>query len=315
MSPSRVLVTGAAGFVGGHLARELSARGAAVVGLGPEPAGPGAPFERWIRGDVCDGEGLAAALADAAPAAIVHLAGQASAARSFEDPVETFRLNVLGVRCLLEAVRRAAPRARVLLIGSGEAYGPQPDGSRVAEDAPPRPVSPYALSKAVADALGEALGRAHDLDVVRTRSFGHTGPGQPPRFVLPSFAQQIAAIERGAAEPVLKVGNLEVVRDLSDVRDVAAAYAALLERGTRGAAYNVGRGEGVRLSDLVRSLTALARVPVRVEVDPARVRAADVPYLVADIGRIRRDTGWAPAIALERTLAEVLEGWRAEAAG
>jgi GDP-4-dehydro-6-deoxy-D-mannose reductase len=131
--------------------------------------------------------------------------------------------------------------------------------------------------------------------------------------VLPSFAQQIAAIERGAAEPVLKVGNLEVVRDLSDVRDVAAAYAALLERGARGVAYNVGRGEGVRLSDLVRSLTALARVPVRVAVDPARVRAADVPYLVADIRRIRRDTGWSPAIPLERTLAEVLEGWRAGA--
>lgn len=314
MFPARVLVTGAGGFVGVHLARALAARGASVVGLGPEPAAPaGAPFAGWRVADACDPEGMAAALAAERPDAIVHLAGQSSAARSFEDPVGTFRLNVLGTWGVLEAVRRAAPGARVLAVGSSEAYGPQPEGTRVAEDAPFRPVSPYALSKATSDALAEAFAAAHGLDVVRTRSFAHAGPGQAPRFALPSWAAQIAAAERGAGEPVVRVGNLEVTRDLTDVRDVAAAYAALLERGRRGTAYNVGCGEGVRLDEVLRRLAALARVPVRVETDAARVRPADVPWLVADVSRIAADTGWRAEIALGETLAAVLEDARSAA--
>lgn len=311
MLASRILITGAGGFVGGHLARALAERGATVEGLGPEPAAPpGSRFGAWHVADVCDTDGCAAAVAAARPDALIHLAGQSSAARSFEDPAGTFRLNVLGTRGVLEAVRRAAPGARVLAIGSGEAYGPQREGSRVAEDAPFRPVSPYAFSKAASDALAAAFGGAHGLDVVRTRSFAHAGPGQAPRFALPSWADQIAAAERGEAEPVIRVGNLDVTRDLADVRDVARAYAALIERGRRGEAYNVARGEGVRLSEVVRRLAAMARVPVRIEVDPARVRPADVPWLVADVTRLREHTGWAPAVPLDETLASVLDAAR-----
>ena len=145
---------------------------------------------------------------------------------------------------------------------------------------------------------------------MRARAFSHTGPGQSPDFVVPGFAQQIAAIEAGHAKPVLRVGNLEVTRDLSDVRDVARAYVALLARGERGTAYNVCRGEGVRLTEVVRRLVALARVAVRVEPDPARLRPADVAWLVGDPSRIARDTGWRAEIPLERTLADVLEEWR-----
>jgi GDP-4-dehydro-6-deoxy-D-mannose reductase len=157
---------------------------------------------------------------------------------------------------------------------------------------------------------GAAFAEAHRLDLVRTRSFAHTGPGQDPRFVVPSMAQQIAAIERDGGEPVLRVGNLEVTRDLSDVRDVVAAYSALLERGARGGVYNVCGGVGVLLGEAVRHLCGLSRVPIRIEVDPARVRPVDVPYLVGDPSAIERATGWRPVIPFEQTLADVLEHWR-----
>ena len=312
MGASRILITGVGGFVGAHLARLIHDRGDMALGLGVEPTAPvvQALLAGEWRADVRDPEALAAAIAAAGPDAIVHLAGQSSAALSFEQPVETYRVNALGTWNLLEAVRRAAPGTRVLVVGTSEVYGPQPVGTRVAEDAPFRPVSPYALSKAAADAAAEFCARHHGLDVIRTRSFGHTGPGQTDRFVVPSFARQIAEIEAGVAESVLKVGNLEVTRDLSDVRDVVEAYLALLERGRPGAAYNVCRGEGVLLADLVRELRERARVTVRIAVDPARVRLADVPYLVGDPTAIASDTGWRASIPLSRTLEDVLEDWR-----
>jgi GDP-4-dehydro-6-deoxy-D-mannose reductase len=311
MSPFRdrsVLVTGAGGFVGPYVVRALLERGARVHGTGgPRPAG--LAFAGWHDSDLRDPESLDAAVAGARPDYVLHLAGQSSAARSFEQPVETFRSNALGTWHLLEALRRRAPEARAVMVTSGEIYGPQPEGSRAAEDAPVRPVSPYALSKAAADAFS-AIAAERGQDVVRARSFGHTGPGQEPRFVIPAMAEQVAAIEAGTAEPVLKVGNLEVTRDLLDVRDVAPAYLALFERGRRGAAYNVCTGEGVRLSDVIRRLAGLARVAIRIEVDPARLRPADVPYLVGDPGAIERDTAWRASIPLERTLADVLGEWR-----
>jgi len=306
----RVLVTGVSGFVGRHLTAALQAAGHEVHGLGLQPAPPELGLAGNHVADLARVAEVEAALAASAPEAVVNLAGQASAARSFEDPFETFRVNTAGALTLLEAVRRAARGARVLLVGSGESYGPQPPDTRVPESAPFRPVSPYALSKAAADSGGAAFALAHGLDVIRTRSFAHSGPGQDPRFVIPSFAQQIARFERGGVEPVLRVGNLDVVRDICDVRDVALAYVALLERGTRGEAYNVCRGEGVALSDLTARMCGRAKVPVRIEVDPARVRPVDVPYLVGDPSAIARDTGWTAGIALDRMLDDALEDWR-----
>jgi GDP-4-dehydro-6-deoxy-D-mannose reductase len=311
----KVLVTGAAGFVGGHLVPALHAAGHRVSGLGDTPPPAGLALDAWHSADLADREALEAAVAATAPDAVVHLAGQSSVSRSFEDPEATFRANVLGTWHLLEATRVAAPRARVLVVGSGEVYGSIPPGTRAGEDAPLAPLSPYALSKAAADALAEVHARAHGLEVVRTRSFGHAGPGQTTRFVLPAFASQIAAIERGVADPVLRVGNLEVTRDLSDVRDIVRAYRLLIERGRAGAAYNVCRGEGVRLIDVVGRLVSMARVPVRVEVDPARFRPADLPHLVGDPAAIARDTGWRAEIPIERTLSDVLEEWRRREAG
>ena len=312
MGASRILITGASGFVGAHLARRLAAEGRVALGLGVEPASEAVRAllaQEW-RADVLDPGALALALAEARPDAIVHLAGQSSAALSFERPVETYRINTQGTWNLLEAARQAAPSARVLIVGTSEVYGPQPEGSRVREDAPFRPVSPYALSKAAADAGAETYARLFGLDVVRTRSFAHIGPGQADRFVVPSVARQIAEIEAGSREPVIRVGNLEVTRDLTDVRDVVSAYLALLERGTSGGAYNVCRGEGLPLADVVGMLCRRARVSVRTEVDRARVRPADVPYLVGDPALMTRDTGWHPTLSLEQALDDVLEEWR-----
>ena len=308
-----VLVTGAGGFAGPHAVRALVERGARVFGTGgPQPRG--VPLAGWFNSDLRDPESLMTAVAAARPDAVLHLAGQSSAARSFEHPTETFHVNALGTWFVLEALRVHAPRARVLMVTSGEIYGPHAEGTRIAEDGAVRPVSPYGLSKAAADAFG-AISAERGQEVVRARSFGHTGPGQEARFVIPSMAGQIADIEAGKSAPRLAVGNLEVTRDISDVRDVARAYVALIERGVVGKAYNVCTGIGVRLTDVIARLATLARVPVTVEVDPARLRPADVPYLVGDPSAIARDTGWTCEISLEQTLADVLLEARSRATG
>jgi len=311
----RVLVTGANGFVGPYLARALAARGHAVLGAGLGEAPAESAISAWLPMPLTSPEEVRRVIADAAPDAVLHLAGQSSAARSFEAPLETFETNVLGTLHVLLAVKASAPAARTIVVGTSEVYGPIAKGTRANEDSPQQPVSPYALSKAVADRLAADLARTQGLDVVRARPFGHTGPGQTPRFVIPSFAQQIAAIELGRAEPVLRVGNLEVTRDLTDVRDIVEGYCALLERGHAGEVYNLCRGEGVLLSQVAASLAAMARVEVRIEVDPARLRPADVPFLVGDPSRVHRDTGWQVARPLEQTLADVLEEWRDHARG
>lgn len=311
----RVLVTGAGGFVGTHLVRALVERGAAALGLGnDDPLQPPNPSLAgdW-RADLRDLDAVTVAIEAARPDAVIHLAAQSSAGHSFDHPTETMHVNALGTWVVLEGVRRASPAARVLVVGTGEIYGPQPEGSRVGEDAPFRPVSPYALSKAIADRLCEIMSDSYGLSIVRTRSFGHAGPGQRTQFVLPAVAEQIAAVESGSAEAVLKVGNLDVIRDMSDVRDIVGAYVGLLERGRPGEAYNVCRGVGVRLSELVRRMVDMARVPIRIEVDAARFRPADVPYLVGDPTRLASAIGWEGRIPLDQTLSDVLDEWRDKA--
>lgn len=310
-----VLVTGAAGFVGRHLVRALCAARARVFGLGLDPGPAGLDVERWETADLRSPAAMARAVAALRPDAVVHLAGQSSAARSFEDPVETFEVNVLGTWNLLEAVRGAAPGARTLVVASGEVYGPQAEGERATEETPFRPVSPYALSKATADALAEAHARAHALNVIRVRAFAHVGPGQDERFFVPSLARQIVAAASEPGEAVLQLGNLDVVRDVTDVRDVAHAYVRLLIDGRPGRAYNVCRGEGVALAEIVRRLAALAAVTPRIVRDPARMRPADVPRLVGDPGRIAADVGWRAEIPLDTTLHDVLEDARERVRG
>jgi len=313
MRGERVLVTGSSGFVGHHLARAWHALGAHLTGAGIERSTDlleEGSLEGWQPCDVTDPEQARSAVHAARPGIVVHLAGQSSAAISFDDPLGTYRTNALGTASLLEAVRREAPTARVLVIGTSESYGPQPHGSRVSEASPLAPVSPYGSSKAAADSIAEFYARARGLHVIRTRSFHHIGPGQAPRYAIPGFAAQIAAMERGDAEPVLRVGSLDVIRDVTDVRDVVEAYRLLIERGRAGVAYNVCGGEGIVLSEIGKGLCVRASVSVRVEVDPARIRPVDVPYLVGDPERISSEIGWRASRPLDASLDEVLDEWR-----
>jgi GDP-4-dehydro-6-deoxy-D-mannose reductase len=200
-------------------------------------------------------------------------------------------------------------------VGSAEEYGPVgPEEMPIREDAPLRPASPYAVSKVAQGALALLYGPAGGLRVVLARPFHHTGPGRGEAFAESSFARQIAEIEAGRQPPVLKVGNLEAVRDFADVRDVVRAYWMLLEKGAAGAAYNVCTGRGRRIRDLLDRLLAASSARVEVRVDPERLRPSDVPAQVGDPSRLRAATGWEPRIPLERTLLDLLDDWRARTA-
>lgn len=311
MTPMRVLVTGAAGFVGSWLVRALAAEGHAVVGAsqdGLAPAHSGAegpdPVEAWLPLELTNDGSVREAVSRARPEAVVHLAAQSSVGASFANPLGTWDVNATGTLRLAQAL---APGTRLLLVASAEAYGPVPEAEQpIAESRPLRPANPYAASKAAAEmAVLQAGAGERGIRPVVVRAFNHTGPGQEARFALPSFARQLAAIRLGRAEPVLRVGNLSARRDLLDVRDVVRAYATLLARGEPGGVYNVCAGRAVSIRQAVDALVEISGTRARIEVDPERVRPVDLPLLLGDASRLRA-LGWAPSIPLRRTLAELL---------
>lgn len=291
-------MSGARGFVGSWLVPHLEAAGHEVVAV-----------DRDV--DVRDAGAVEASIAAARPDAVVHLAALASVADSLGEPARAARVNALGTLHVLRAALRRAPAARVLLVGSGESYGPG-SGSAFDETAPLAPATPYARTKAVADRLGAAFA-ARGLDVVRARPFAHTGPGQADAYVASSFARQLAEIEAGRRAPVLAVGNLAAVRDVLDVADVVDAYRRLLERAVPAGAYNVASGVGVSIRELLERLLALSAAKPELREDPARWRPASAA--VGDAGRLRSATGWAPRVPLDDTLARLLDDWRARVSG
>lgn len=292
----RIWVTGAAGFVGRRLIARLCSAGHTPIGVDRE-------VELTDRGRLA--RSLAAARADA----VVHLAALSWPAHAMREPERAARVNYLGTHALLEAVRAEAPRARVLLVTSGDVYGSSAEGARAfSEDDALAPSSPYARSKACADLLGARYAAA-GLAVVRVRPFNHTGPGQAPQFVAPAFARQVAAIAAGRAEPRLAVGNLASVRDFLDVDDVLDAYERLLDPAVAPGVYNVASGIGRRIGDLLDVLIELAGARCEVVVDPERVRPTD--YAVGDATRLREATGWQPRIPWRDTLSRLLAAARA----
>jgi len=297
----RVLVTGARGFVGQRLLPRLAAEGWRVRGVDREV-------------DVAQAGALAEVVADCAPDAVIHLAAISFVPDSQRDPAASFRVNFLGTRHLLEAVRLRAPRARVLIVSTGHVYGAASGEARFDESAPLRPDSPYARAKAAADLLAHRYAE-RGLDVVRVRPFNHTGAGRPEHFVESSFARQIAEIAAGRRAPRLTVGNLDAVRDFLDVEDVVGAYLRLLDRAVPPGLYNVASGVGRSVAELLDTLLELAGLGRRgtaleVEVDPARWRPAD--RSVGDAAKLRTATGWSPRVAFRDTLRALLDSWRAE---
>jgi GDP-4-dehydro-6-deoxy-D-mannose reductase len=299
----RVFVTGAIGFVGGWLAKELRASGHEVV------TAPGPDVM-----DLADRLALARWLADPAglPDAVVHLAGMAFAPDAGKDPGEAFRVNVGGTVALFEALREIGIRPPVVVSCSADAYGnPRPEDLPLKEDAPLAPNSQYALSKVAQEgAAAEACAR-YGFPVVITRSFNHTGPGQRPVFVVPAMAQRVMAVKRNQATAI-PAGNIDVRRDLTDVRDVVVAYRLLTEAACLGTlpdrltVVNVASGQVVSVRFVIERLAALAGVEPVVEIDQSLVRVDDPVEIRGDASLIRKLVGWEPHIELQQTLTDLL---------
>jgi GDP-4-dehydro-6-deoxy-D-mannose reductase len=334
----RSLITGACGFVGSYLVSELVAAGHEVIAtdlcefpsetrarrkkLDAEAACcPAFPRGVAYRScDILDAAAVKALIAGTRPDYIFHLAAQSSAARSLEEPRGTIETNVFGTLNVFEGVRQLAPvcpgaktrsgKIRILSVGSCEEYGRRPRAEMpLGEKSPVEPASPYAVSKAAQTMLALQYARAYALDIVATRSFSHTGPGQPDRFVLPSFARQCAEIKALKRAAVVKVGNLDVVRDFLDVRDVVRAYRMIAEEVDEVGVYNVCSGRGLALRDALDFFVRSSLTSVTIEEDPALVRPADIPVLVGDNAKLLRASGWEPEHSTEAMLEALLEYW------
>jgi GDP-4-dehydro-6-deoxy-D-mannose reductase len=297
---SRILVTGARGFVGRYLVEYLETAGAEVTGWGREHV------------DLLNRRAVQRGVADVRPNVVYHCAGAAHVGQAFSNIADTFAANVMGTQHVLDALKLAGLRARVLITGSSLVY--RHSNRALKEDDPTGPATPYAVSKLAQEMLGLRGIREDSQQVLLTRPFNHTGPRQDPTYAAPTFAQQIALIEKGRMRPEIVVGNLDASRDLHDVRDTVRAYATIVERGEPGRVYNVCSGQAFKIRDVLDRLVAMSKVPVTVTVDPARYRPSDNLMLWGDRTRIERELGWKPEITLDRTLADLLNYWRKEVA-
>ena len=310
----RVLITGITGFVGRHLRSLLRPPDDSVFGTSypdkPLPSEADVFFldMRWER-DVYE------IVKDVKPEAVYHLAALSNVGHSWEKRRETLETNLMGTLYLLEAVKKFTPGARVLFISSSDVYGfgsadASPVPKSLSEKDGAGVVNPYAFSKLACELLSDFYVRIENLDVVMTRSFPHTGPGQDPDFVCSDWARQVARIERGSAEPVIRVGNLDCERDYTDVRDTVRAYVLLMQKGRRGGLYNVCSGRGISLRNILGLLLSYSDAKIKVEVDARKLRKVDIPVLVGDNSKLRADTGWEAEIPFEKTLRDLLTDWR-----
>ncbi|MBN1163842.1 MAG: GDP-mannose 4,6-dehydratase [Candidatus Krumholzibacteriota bacterium] len=335
----KALVTGAYGFVGRYLAAELSRQGWAVLatdkcrpdrqpvgpvlrafqqGEGREVEKPGLPSAfppgtEYRMVDLMDAAELMRLIGDWKPDAIFHLAALSAAGKSFQDPRATLQVNVIGTLNLLEAVRKASPLTRILVTGSGEEYGIRSrEEMPLGEDCSLDPVNPYAASKAAQTILARQYHRAYALEIVITRSFNHSGPGQSDVFVLPSWAKQCARIKLQGRSPRIRTGDTSVIRDFLDVRDVCRAYFLLVRKGRSGEIYNVCSGRGLMLRDALQMLLNNVPGEITVETDPALRRPVNAPVLIGDNRKLREETGWRSQIPVETMLQDLASWWEKE---
>lgn len=308
----KILITGAAGFVGGHLLRALAAHGhrLAAIDLGVVPL-----FEElsvsFHHADLLDGETVRKILREEKPDAIVHLAAIANVPFAWDHPAKTMAVNVGGTVTLLEAMVEAAPEAKLLTIGSSDAYGLTAKcGKPLTEDMLCDPQNPYSISKLCAEQMAIQLAKKHSLHVVAARSFNHFGPGQKPGFVVSDFASQIAAIERGEQEPVLCVGDLTATRDFTYIDDIIDAYVSLTEKNVPTGIYNVCSGKPRRIEEVLQRLLILSDKNIEIRKDSARMRTSEVPFFVGDRTKLAKATGWEPRTVMDEGLSMTLDYWR-----
>lgn len=316
----RALITGINGFVGGHLAEHLLAAGDwEVWGLARQATLKLPQLREHVpvlAADLNDRDAVIGAIGTARPDVVFHLAAQSNVPRSFDDPAGTLATNVSAQLNLFQAVIQLRIDPLLVIAASNEMYGHvRPEDLPLNERTPFNPVNPYAVSKATQDLLAYQYHASHQLRTLRLRLFNHIGPRQTEQYVVSALAAQIARIEAGAQEPILRVGNLAAERDFTDVRDVARAYSLAARAGRVPNAYNIGSGRSVSVRWLLDTLVSLSACPIAVEPDPARMRPADVPRVVSDCSLFHEHTGWEPQIKLETTLADVLEYWRQRTLG
>lgn len=311
------LIIGGAGFVGAYLVRHLKndlGQDVVVTKMPREQVNVDGVDMSEIQVcdlDILDKEAVVALFCKVHPDCIYHLAAQSSVSVSWKNPELTIDVNVKGGVNILEALRELDYKPRVLFIGSGEEYGHiLPGETPIKEGNVPRPGNIYAATKVCQNMLARIYADAYDLDVMMVRAFNHIGPNQLPLFVVADFCKQVAEIEAGNREPIIKVGNLSARRDFTDVRDVVRAYALLMESGRAGETYNIGSGHAIAIEDLLRCILDNSSVDIRVEVDPEKLRPVDVPIIEADTTKIYKETGWQPEIPLEQTIRETLDFWR-----
>jgi GDP-4-dehydro-6-deoxy-D-mannose reductase len=312
----RALVTGAAGFAGHWLCRELLHSGWEVWGTRIDDALPPGALDsegpnpvHWWEGDLRAATAAAEAIDAAKPDAIFHLAGIAHVPSANADPAGTLEVNVIVASRLLAHVRARREAGTldpaVVIVGSGEQYGRHDSAEMpLGENAAQQPMGVYAASKAAQEVLALEAHRAGGVRVIAVRPFNHTGPGQSPNFVVPALVRRAVAL-RGTSKPLV-MGNTDTVRDFSHVADVVRAYVALAEQGVPGEAYNIASGVGTEMAALALRILALAGVDAKLQTDPALVRPADVPALVGSAAKLRAATGWAPRHSLDSILEELI---------
>ena len=311
MMQGTTLVTGATGFAGSHLLDKLVDHAPLVAWYRPDGQQPD-PNRHidWRPVDLLKPHQVAAAIEDAMPAQIFHIAGAPQVASSFNTSVPHLQTNVLGTQHLLEAVRRSGRPCRILVVSSSQVY--QVGDDPINESAPLVPSTPYGLSKLAQDRLADRAFAEDGLDIVIARPFNHAGPRQAPAFAVSSFARQVARIEAGLDAPEMLVGNLDARRDMTDVRDVVDAYNLMMTAAPAGRPFNICSGRAWKMGDLLDELLHSARVTIKVKVDQSRLRPSDVPVIQGDASRIHSELGWKPRIPVEQMLSDTLEWWRGQ---
>lgn len=314
----RYLITGFSGFVGKHFLEYIETLHSPVSVLGVDIAAPDFGLDRlhhvqcdFQKMDLLDREGIEKIILQFQPNYILHLASYSSVAFSWQNPVKSFQNNTNIFLNVLEAMHFVNPGIRILSVGSSEEYGDLAEGhAKFREEDTLHPVSPYAVARVSQEMLSKVYAKGYGLDIVMTRSFNHIGPGQKDIFVIASFAKRLVEMKKaGATSPKLITGDISLIRDFVDVRDVVKAYDGLLKKGQKGEIYNICRGVGYSLKELVQQMASILGMEVLTETDERLIRPNDNKVIIGSNEKIKRDVGWAPEIPLRRSLEDVINFW------
>ena len=305
---SRILITGGTGFVGKHLIQFLTPQNSRIAVLASGATSTPEPDVDYYEVDIRDRDAVRSVVQKVEPDQIYHLAGITTIAASWSDPQLTYEVNLWGASNLFRAAMSLPSPPRILNVSTAQVYAPS--SHPLSEDSLVWPDNPYAASKAMAELLMVEYQGRQAGGIVTARAFNHTGPRQPPNFVLPSMAKQFAEIEAGLRPARLSVGNIDVKRDFTDIRDVVRAYCLLLGQGRTGEIYNVCSGSAIRLADIIQMFESISGTKVEIETEAARFRRDDVPQICGDRKKILDATGWSPQVSLQETIAALIDYWR-----